>query len=281
MNALRAAVCALAAWAACGGALAEPRALTAGVDAAFAPHVMRSPRGALEGFNVDLLAAVAKQMARRIDLAPAAFADLLPALESGRIDLVGAPLTATPERARAFAFTEGYLDAHAQLVAGPRAGELRTLADLKGRTVAVARGTAYEQWAHANGPRYAFRVEAASDDAAAIALVTAGRADAALTAHTAAAYAVMRHAGKARLVAAKVDEGRVFALAFRKTDTALRDAADEALECLKQDGTLARLHEKWFGLAPEPRAAAVTVQPGYGVPGLAGHAATAHRAQCR
>ena len=69
--------------------------------------------------------------------------------------------------------------------------------------------------------------------------------------------------------------------AFRKDDAALRNAVEEGLECAKLDGTVARLHEKWFGTKPEKGAAAVTVYPGYGVPGMPGHDAKAHTPRCK
>ena len=74
--------------------------------------------------------------------------------------------------------------------------------------------------------------------------------------------------------------GLVWAIALRKDSVALRDTLDEALECLKSDGTIAKLHEKWFGIAPAPGSAAVTPFPGHGVPGFAGYDAAAHEAKC-
>ena len=58
-------------------------------------------------------------------------------------------------------------------------------------------------------------------------------------------------------------------------------AVEEAIECMKLDGTIAALHEKWFGLKPEPGSAAVTVYPGYGVPGMDGHDPTPHTPKCK
>ena len=45
------------------------------------------------------------------------------------------------------------------------------------------------------------------------------------------------------------------------------------------DGTVAKLHEKWFGAKPEAGSAAVTIYPGYGVPGMDGHDPTPHHAE--
>ena len=46
---------------------------------------------------------------------------------------------------------------------------------------------------------------------------------------------------------------------------------------MKLDGTIANMHEKWFGVKPPPGSAAVTVFPGYGVPGMAGYDPTRTR----
>ena len=61
---------------------------------------------------------------------------------------------------------------------------------------------------------------------------------------------------------------------------ALRNRIDEAIECMKLDGTIARMHEKWFGTKPEPGSAAVTAYPGYGVPGMPGYDPTLHTPKC-
>ena len=39
----------------------------------------------------------------------------------------------------------------------------------------------------------------------------------------------------------------VYAIGFRKNDIALRDAVDQALLDMANDGTLAKIAEKWFG----------------------------------
>jgi len=40
------------------------------------------------------------------------------------------------------------------------------------------------------------------------------------------------------------------------------------------------MHEKWFGFKPPAGSAAVTVFPGYGVPGMAGYDPTGHKPEC-
>jgi polar amino acid transport system substrate-binding protein len=220
-------------------------------------------------------------MGRKIEIFAGEFSGLIPAMNAGKIDFVGAPTTATPERAKNLLFSEGYLNTYFQFVTAAKTPEIKSLEDLKGRTISVNKGSAYDKWAQENAAKYGFKVESYGTNADATQAVIAGRADAVLTGNTVGAYSVVRNPGQVKLIPLKVDQGLVWAAAFRKDDAKLRNAVDEALECMKQDGTLARLHEKWFGIKPEPGAAAVTAYPGYGVPGMEGHDPTAHTPRCK
>jgi polar amino acid transport system substrate-binding protein len=262
-------------------ARAQDKPLVAGVDGTFAPHAMPRLGGGVEGFNIDLIEEIGKRMGRKVEIFSGEFSGLIPAMNAGKIDFVGAPTTATPERAKNLLFSEGYLNTYFQFVASSKVPDLRTLEDLKGRTVSVNKGSAYDKWAQENAEKFGFKVESYGTNADATQAVIAGRADVVLTGNTVGAYSVVRNPGQVKLVPLRIDQGLVWAAAFRKDDNKLRNAVDEALECMKQDGTIARLHEKWFGNKPEPGAAAVTIYAGYGVPGLDGYDATAHPLRCK
>jgi polar amino acid transport system substrate-binding protein len=74
--------------------------------------------------------------------------------------------------------------------------------------------------------------------------------------------------------------GLVWATPVRKDNVELRRKLDVAIECMKRDGTIARMHEKWFGTKPAPGSAAATIYPGYGVPDMPGYDPTEHPAAC-
>lgn len=262
-------------------AIAQDKPLVAGVDGTFAPHAMPKMGGGVEGFNVDLLGEIGRQLGRKVDVMAAEFSGLIPAMNAKTIDFVGAPTTATPERAQNLLFSEGYLNTYYQFLVPAGKPDLKTQADLKGKTISSNKGSAYDKWLADNAEKLGFKYDAYPTNSDAIQAVMSGRADATLGGNTGAAYAALRNPGKLQLTTLNVDQGLVWAAVFRKDDPALRNAVDVAIECLKKDGTIARLHEKWFGVKPAPGAAAVTVFPGYGVPGLPGHDATAHEAKCK
>ena len=67
---------------------------------------------------------------------------------------------------------------------------------------------------------------------------------------------------------------------FRKDDVKTRNMVEGVIECMKLDGTIAKLSEKWFGVTPAAGSAAVTVQAGYGVPDKEGYEASGHTPKC-
>ena len=63
-----------------------------------------------------------------------------------------APTTATEERARALLFSEGYLNTDYTFVIGKNGKEIKGLDDLKGRSIAVAKGSTLDIWLTDNAP---------------------------------------------------------------------------------------------------------------------------------
>ena len=74
--------------------------------------------------------------------------------------------------------------------------------------------------------------------------------------------------------------GKVWGMPFRKDDAELRGTVEKVIECMKIDGTIAGLHEKWFGVAPAAGSAAVTPLSGFGQPGYDGHESNGHSPSC-
>jgi polar amino acid transport system substrate-binding protein len=255
----------------------EARPLKAGV-AVDPPFVVAEKDGRLAGFTIDLFRAVAARMKRDIvfTLEPA---EALPGdLASDKFDLLPGPIGATPERAAEMLFTEGYMWSEYQFGA-KRSEPVNRLEDLRGRRLAVETGSPYAEWAGRNAERYDFTTRLYSSPADTVAAVLHGEADASLTdsavQRAAAAHDSLYDAGLS------LSETRTHeSAAFQKADTELRDEAEEAMHCLKQDGTLDRLSRTWFGTTPGQEDLENLVIPGYGVPGLAGYDPKPRKLHC-
>jgi polar amino acid transport system substrate-binding protein len=253
--------------------------LRTGVDGTFAPHAMPKLGGGIEGFQIDLFTEVAKRMKREITIDSVSFSTLIPGLQAGRYDFIAAPTTVTKERAESMIFTAGYLWTAYQFGIKKGSVPIKDWSDLKGKVVSVNKGTPYETLSKAEGAKHGFTVQAYDTQPDATQAVLSGRAYATLGGNTTIVYA----ASKNPQFVADLELGSSrahWAAPLRKDSVALRNQIQDALDCMKKDGTIARLSEKWFGRAPGPDALERVITPGYGVPGMPGYDPTPHELKC-
>jgi polar amino acid transport system substrate-binding protein len=253
--------------------------LRCGVDGFFAPHAFSSLQGGLQGFQIDLFDAIGKKLNRPIEITGASFSGLIPALNSGRYDFLCAPTTVTPERAENLLFTEGYLWTELQFGIKRGTPPIKSEEDLRGKTISVNKGTPYESWVTKNAERLNLTLLAFDSQADAAQAVIQGRAYANLSGNTVIKYSASR---TPQYLADYVLPGTRFhwATPFRKDSAAARNQMEQVIECLKKDGTVAKLSAKWFGAEPKPDDAERVVFPGFGPPGLPGYDATPNTAAC-
>lgn len=260
------------------GMASAQQPIRTGVDANFAPYVMPRLAGGLEGFNIDLGNELAKRLKRPIQIDGTEFSALIPGLNAKKYDFVLAPTMATAERAKTMLFSEGYMEADYRFLIKKGTPDIKSLEDLKGKTVSVNKGSVFEIWARQNGEKYGFKHDVYGTNADAVQAVLSGRADANL-----AIYAVVMWAVKQNpllVPSLVIKTGNVWTVAFRPDDAEGRAQFNMAIKCMKQDGTMARLYEKWFGEPPPADSWARKVAPGHGVPDLPGYDPTPVTVTC-
>ncbi|MDA7947209.1 MAG: transporter substrate-binding domain-containing protein [Hyphomicrobiaceae bacterium] len=258
--------------------LADDPPLKVALDGTFAPHAMPKLAGGVEGFNVDLANEIGRRLGRKMDITAAQWSGLLPALQAGTYDFLVAPTTMTDERAKNLLFTEGYLNTDYQFLVRKGAPKITALDQLKGKVIAVNKGSAYDKWARGLTDKIGWKVESYGTNTDAVQAVLSGRAFANVAGNTVIAWAAKKNP---QLELSYLHStGRMFSMPFRKGDTEMRNKVENAIECMKLDGTMTKLSEKWFGVTPAKGSAAVTVFEGYGPPGMQGHEDTKHTPKC-
>lgn len=200
----------------------------------------------LQGFEVDVMNAVGEKTGDDIEFQTMAFSGLIGALESGRIDTIANQITITPEREAKFAFSQPYVYDGAQVVTRAGNDEITGIDSLQGKTVAVELGTNYEQLVKERPDAAEIDIRTYEGN---VAQETAlGRVDAFVMDRVSSAQLIKESGLPLQLAGPPFSEIRN-ALPFRNDEAgrALRDRVDAALTALREDGTLARISDKWFG----------------------------------
>ncbi|MFC7397652.1 cystine ABC transporter substrate-binding protein [Chelatococcus sp. GCM10030263] len=219
--------------------------LLVGLEGTYRPFGYQDESGKLVGFEVDFANALAKELGVKADFQPTKWDGILAALESGRIDVVINQVTITDERKKKYDFSAPYTVSGIQIIV--RKGDETKISkpdDLAGKAVGVGLGTNYEQWLKENQPKADIRTY--DDDATKIQDLYNGRIDAVLNDRLVAADLVKESNGRI------VGTGEPFAkqeagIPMRKGNPKLLAAVNGAIDKLRQDGTLPKLSQQWFG----------------------------------
>lgn len=254
--------------------------LVAGADVGNAPYIMAKPDGTYDGFDVEKLAEIARRLGRPgYKLVDQQWAGIFAGLNAKKFDFIMASTVITEERAKSLLFTEGDHGNDYRFLVKKTAPDLKSFDELRGKVIAVNQGNVYDKWLADRQEKYGWTVDRYAKNEDAVTAVLAGRAFANLASNGATVWTAMKNPVlKPSLL---IDSGQVKGMAFRQDDAALRNQVENAIECMKLDGTIAKLHEKWLGAKPEPGSPAVTVMAGYGQPGLPGYDPTPHDPICK
>lgn len=121
----------------------------------YAPITYKDPAtNKLMGFDIDLGEAVAKELGLAVEWQEIAFAQMLPSLQTGRVDTVLAGMSDLPARRETIDFVD-YMKSGAQFFTlTSLAGSIKTPDDLCGKSVGASRSTNWpkqiEEWSQAN-----------------------------------------------------------------------------------------------------------------------------------
>lgn len=115
---------------------AADKKLVVATDTAFVPFEFKQGDKYV-GFDVDLWAAIAKELKLDYTLKPMDFSGIIPALQTKNIDLALAGITITDERKKAIDFSDGYYKSGLLVMVNANNNDIKDVKDLNGKVVAV------------------------------------------------------------------------------------------------------------------------------------------------
>jgi len=122
--------------------------LVIGMELNYPPFEMTDASGGPTGVGVDMARALAAYLHRPLDIQNMPFEGLIPALKTGRIDLIISSMTATDERRKSIDFSDPYLNTGLAILA-KKSGAIESIADVDkpGMIVTVKTGTTTADYA--------------------------------------------------------------------------------------------------------------------------------------
>jgi polar amino acid transport system substrate-binding protein len=225
-------------------ARAAENPLRVGMDLSYPPFETIGSDGAPTGVSVELATALAASLGRALVLENIPFTGLIPALKSEKIDLIISSMTATPERAKAVAFSEPYLTTGlAMLVPADSAAQNFADLDQAGNTIVVRQGTTGEVFARRE-VRQA-RILTLEKENACVLEVVQGKASAFIYDQMSVFQNAKRNPAQTRALLAPLQQ-ESWAVALRLDDDALVAATNDFLEQFRREGGFDRLAAKYL-----------------------------------
>ena len=199
--------------------------------------------GALTGYDVDVATAVAAKLGVKAKFEETQFDSIFAGLEAKRFDAVANQVTINPDRQKKYDFSTPYTVSQGVIVTKDGNTDIKSFADLKGKTTAQSLTSNWYTLATQSGAN----VQAVEGWAQSVSLLKDGRVDAIVNDKLTFLDYQVTNPNSGLKVAATTKESSDSAFAFRKGSTALTAAVDAALKDLAADGTLKKLSEKYFG----------------------------------
>jgi polar amino acid transport system substrate-binding protein len=230
--------------------------LTVGANIGNVPWEFQDESGKTVGFEIDLVNEVAGRLGKSVAFENIPFNGLFSAVQSGRIDIAVSSITITDKRLESVTFAQPYYDSDQSLTATTASG-LKSLDDMKGKVIGVDTGSTGDMWATENTEKYGFSdIRRYEGLAPAMLDLAAGRIDGYISDIPALLYYTKDKPNLA--VIQRIETGEKYSMMFAK-DAPLATEVNAVLTTLKEEGVIAKLHEKWFGATPEDTTSTVKV----------------------
>lgn len=203
----------------------------------------------LKGFDIDLAKAVAERLGLTAEFQNVEFPQLIPQVVTGRSDMVITAFSDKVERQKQLDFIDYFKTGNVFYTTVDHQNEIKTEADLCGKTVAVATGTSWVTWAEDLGKSICpagklITVIQIPTQAEHIMQIRQGRAQASVIGLEGLLDLMKQEPGKFYQIG-QVGDVNYYGIAFAKANGELRDAVRATLQKLKADGTYAQILDRY------------------------------------
>ena len=218
-------------------------------DPSFVPfEMMNQETGEMIGFDMEIIAEVAERAGFDYDLQTMDFNGIIPALQTGNVDIAIAGITITDEREQIVDFSAPYYDSGLRILVR-EGSDIDELEDLEGMKVGTKIGsTSYDYLMENLDEDHGVTPYPGSSDMY-MALMSRSIDAVFYDAPNVGYFARTKGEGQVTTVG-PLYEGQQYGIALVDGSEWV-DEVNEALASMKEDGTYKTIYEKWFGPMPE------------------------------
>ena len=256
---------------------AQPKVIRFATEAAFPPFNQSTPSGQIVGFEPDLVAALSERAGFEYELIAQAWDGMIQGLIDGKYDAVVDAVTITPKRLEVIDFSLPYTTGGSTFLTMNEAGltlesngtqvdledtaateaAVAGIADaLDGKVVAVQVATIQSDFLETYIAPLGATIRTYQSGQDAFQDLTNGRADLMMSSVTNLTAFLKKNPESISMngpIFTGGIMGRGAAIAVRKGDTERQALFDTALKAMSDDGSLAEMSAKWFGINVSPK----------------------------
>ena len=223
----------------CGGSQEAPKkaetekVLRVGTEPAFAPfEFQKEGSDEFTGFDMDLIRAIGTKLGYKVEISSMGFDALIPALNSGNIDVAIAGMSITDERKKVVVFSDPYYTSGLIVMVKKDDDTIKGFSDLEGKRIAVQIGTT---GANKAGEVKNAKVTAFNDNTAAAMELKNGGADAVINDSPVLKYYLQQGGSADAKVVGAVMNSEDYGIAVKKGNDKLAAEINKALAEMKQN----------------------------------------------
>lgn len=218
-------------------------------DPSFVPfEMMDQETGEMIGFDMEIIAEVAKRAGFEYDLQTMDFNGIIPALQTGNVDIAIAGITITEEREQIVDFSDPYYDSGLRILVR-EGSDVKELDDLEGLKIGTKIGSTSYDYLMANLEQDDGVTPYPGSSDMYMALMSRAIDAVFYDAPNVGYFARTKGEGKVTTVG-PLYEGQQYGIALVDGSEWV-DEVNAALASMKEDGTYKSIYEKWFGPMPE------------------------------
>ncbi len=230
-----------------------------GVEGNYPPFSQVAADGTLSGFDIDIANALCAKMEVQCEMVQQEWDGMIPALTAKKFDMIVASMSITEKRKQVVDFSDPYYDVPSRFIAKEGAFTGYTPDDLKGKTIIVLRNSPRADYIAATYPDNP--VLLVDKETAVYLELAAGRGDIAFGSSVVSGESFLKQpegkgfaqVGEAIFLTDGADGG--VGIAVRKNEEELKTKINTALAGIIEDGTYAKLEDKYFDFDVIPQSA--------------------------